>query len=40
MNLRALENAITAWICPYWEDVGHVVNLIGSGCLISELNAM
>ena len=39
IDLEELETAITERIRPYWEDAKRVVSLIGSGYLISELNA-
>lgn len=38
LDLRALEDAITERIRPYWEDTQRVCRLIGSGYLLSELN--
>lgn len=38
-DLDELESAITAKIKPYWEDAKRVMSLIGSGYLLSELNA-
>lgn len=39
IDLEELEDAITERIRPYWEDTKRVVSLIGSGYLLSELNA-
>lgn len=39
-DLRSLEDAITNRIRPYWEDAKHVIKLIGSGYLLTELNAI
>ena len=39
IDLRALEDAITERIRPYWEEAERVCRLIGSGYLLSELNA-
>lgn len=38
-DLDELESAITVKIKPYWEDAKRVISLIGSGYLLSELNA-
>lgn len=38
-NLDALEEALITRLKPYWEDSRRVMSLIGSGYLLSELNA-
>lgn len=38
-DLESLEEAITEKIRPYWEDAAKVIQLIGDGYLLSELNA-